>query len=114
MSSIAKGPDGRFRARCRDEHGRKQARHFDRKLDAARSRGPSAGLTRERTPVTCGNSLDQTSKRIRPVGSLTNVWSRTSLTRSSPEGHDVRDPPGSSHQLIRPTRQQLWVLVWRI
>ncbi len=36
MSSIARRPDGRWRARYRDEAGREHARHFDRKLDAQR------------------------------------------------------------------------------
>lgn len=36
MASIAKRPDGRWRARYRDQAGREHARHFDRKLDAQR------------------------------------------------------------------------------
>lgn len=34
--NIAKRPDGRWRARYRDEAGRERARHFDRKIDAQR------------------------------------------------------------------------------
>ena len=33
--SIAKRPDGRWRARYRDEAGRERSRHFRRKVDAA-------------------------------------------------------------------------------
>ncbi|UYG15641.1 site-specific integrase [Brachybacterium huguangmaarense] len=36
MSSIRKRPDGRWRARYRDEAGKEHARHFRRKLDAQR------------------------------------------------------------------------------
>ncbi len=36
MTSVAKRPDGRWRARYRDEAGREHARHFDRKVDAQR------------------------------------------------------------------------------
>jgi integrase len=34
MASIAKRPDGRWRARFRDESGREHSKHFDRKTDA--------------------------------------------------------------------------------
>ena len=36
MASIARRADGRWRARYRDEAGREHARHFDRRVDAAR------------------------------------------------------------------------------
>lgn len=36
MASVAKRPDGRWRARYRDEAGREHARHFGRKVDAQR------------------------------------------------------------------------------
>lgn len=36
MASVAKRPDGRWRARYRDEAGREHARHFDRKIAAQR------------------------------------------------------------------------------
>ena len=36
MSSIAKRPDGQWRARYRDDDGREHARHFARKVDAQR------------------------------------------------------------------------------
>ena len=34
--NIAKRPDGRWRARYRDERGKERARHFDRRIDAQR------------------------------------------------------------------------------
>src|SRR5215471_14317946 len=36
MASIAKRPDGRWRARYRDASGKEYARHFKRKVDAQR------------------------------------------------------------------------------
>ncbi len=36
VTSIAKHPDNRWRARYRDAAGREHARHFDRKVDAQR------------------------------------------------------------------------------
>ncbi len=36
MASITKRPDGRWRARYRDEAGKEHAKHFDRKVDAQR------------------------------------------------------------------------------
>ena len=36
MASVAKRPDGQWRARYRDDDGRERARHFDRKVDAQR------------------------------------------------------------------------------
>jgi integrase len=36
MASIAKRPDGRWRARYRDAAGREHSKHFDRKIDAQR------------------------------------------------------------------------------
>ncbi len=36
MASIAKRPDGQWRARYRDGAGREHSKHFDRKVDAQR------------------------------------------------------------------------------
>lgn len=36
MASIARRPDGRWRARYRDQSGREHSRHFSRKTDAQR------------------------------------------------------------------------------
>lgn len=36
MASITRRPDGKWRARYRDEAGREHARHFDRKVDGQR------------------------------------------------------------------------------
>jgi len=36
MASLTKRPDGRWRARYRDEAGKEHAKHFDRKVDGQR------------------------------------------------------------------------------
>src|SRR4051794_11224688 len=36
MASVKRRPDGKWRARYRDEAGKEHARHFDRKVDAQR------------------------------------------------------------------------------
>ena len=36
MASISRLPNGKYRPRYRDEHGKEHARHFDRKVDAQR------------------------------------------------------------------------------
>ena len=36
MASLARRPDGKWRARYRDPSGREHSKHFDRKLDATR------------------------------------------------------------------------------
>ena len=36
MASISRLPNGKYRPRYRDEHGKDHARHFDRKVDAQR------------------------------------------------------------------------------
>jgi hypothetical protein len=36
MASISRLPNGKYRPRYRDEHGKEHARHFDRKIDAQR------------------------------------------------------------------------------
>jgi len=36
MASITKRPDGRWRARYRDEAGKEHAKHFDRRVDGQR------------------------------------------------------------------------------
>ena len=56
MASIAKRPDGRWRARYRDDTGREHARHFGRKVDAQRwldevTASVVTGSTSTRPPV---------------------------------------------------------------
>ena len=52
MASIAKRPDGRYRARYRDFGGREHAKHFDRKIDAER------WVTEQQSKVNRGEWVD--------------------------------------------------------
>src|SRR6188472_1933173 len=56
--NIAKRPDGRWRARYRDETGKEHARHFERKVDAQR------WLDEISSTVLSGTYVDPTAGRI--------------------------------------------------
>lgn len=58
MASIARRPDGRWRARYRDEQGREHARHFRRRQDAQR------WLDEVTTAVTLGQYVDPKAGRV--------------------------------------------------
>ena len=67
MASIARRPDGTYRSRYRDEHGKEHARHFKRKVDAQR------WLDEVTAAVQTGTYVDP--KRARTtVGELAPVW----------------------------------------
>src|SRR5215203_4075916 len=67
MASIARRPDGTYRPRYRDEHGKEHARHFKRKVDAQR------WLDEVTAAVQTGTYVDP--KRARTtVGELAPVW----------------------------------------
>ncbi len=56
--NVAKRPNGKWRARYRDEAGREHSRHFDRKIDAQR------WLDEVTTSVVTGNYVDPKAGRI--------------------------------------------------
>ena len=58
MASIAKRPDGQYRARYRDEAGTEHSRHFDRKIDAQQ------WLDQVTAAVVTGQYVDPKSGRI--------------------------------------------------
>jgi len=58
MASIAKRPDGRYRARCRDEAGTEHSRHFPRKVDAQN------WLDQVTTSVVTGQYVDPKAGRV--------------------------------------------------
>ena len=71
--SIAKRPNGKWRARYRDEAGRERARHFDRKVDAQR------WLDQIASSVLTGNYVDPgagkvTFKRFYDDWSKRQLW----------------------------------------
>ena len=67
MANIAKRPDGRWRARYRDRHGKEISRHFERKVDARR------WLDEVTTAVSNGLYVDPTKSRI-TVGEWAQKW----------------------------------------
>jgi integrase len=58
MASIKKRPDGKWRARYRDEEGRERARHFDRKIDATN------WLAQKQTEVATGTHVDPDAGKV--------------------------------------------------
>jgi len=58
MASIQKRPDGRWRARYRDELGREHAKHFPRKLDAQR------WLDEITTSIVTGQYVDPSAGKV--------------------------------------------------
>lgn len=67
MASIAKRPDGRYRARYRDSGGREHAKHFDRKIDAER------WVTEQQSKVNRGEWVDPALGRV-TVGEWSTTW----------------------------------------
>jgi hypothetical protein len=67
MASIARRPDGHWRARYRDAAGREHARHFARKADA------QDWLDAVTTAVHTGSYVDPDRAKI-TVGELAPMW----------------------------------------
>jgi integrase len=67
MSSIAKRPDGQWRARYRDANQKEHSKHFARKVDAQR------WLDAVTTSVQTGNYVDPSRSRM-TVGTLSDEW----------------------------------------
>ena len=74
MASIQKRPDGRWRARYRDDAGREHARHFTRKVDAAR------WLDEVTAAVVNGTYVDPKTART-TVGEWCDTWLAGYATR---------------------------------
>jgi integrase len=68
MASIAKRPDGQYRARYRDEAGAEHSRHFDRKVDAQQ------WLDQVTAAVVTGQYVDPKAGRI-TFGDFYGQWS---------------------------------------
>ena len=74
MASITKRPDGRWRARYRDDSGKEHARHFARKLDGQR------WLDEVTTAVTTGTYVDPKTART-TVAEWCQTWLAGYATR---------------------------------
>jgi|SRR5215217_961508 hypothetical protein len=72
MSSIAKRPDGQWRARYRDEAGKEHAKHFRRRIDAQR------WLDEITTAVVTGQYVDPKAGKI-TFKSFYTDWSKRQL-----------------------------------
>ncbi len=107
MASIAKRPDGRWRARYRDEAGKEHAKHFDRKVDAQR------WLDEVTTSVVTGTYVDPRAGRLTfamwfDQWSARQAWAGGTLEAASTAAKSVpfaNVPMG----LLRPSHVQAWV-----
>jgi integrase len=70
--NIAKRPNGKWRARYRDESGRERARHFDRKIDAQR------WLDEIASAVLTGNYVDPSAGKV-TFKQFYDDWSKRQL-----------------------------------
>ncbi|MGW1137612.1 site-specific integrase [Streptomyces zhihengii] len=67
MASIAKRPNGKWRARYRDAAGREHARHFERKVDAQR------WLDEETASIVTGQYVDPKARKV-TVDEWCDTW----------------------------------------
>jgi integrase len=67
VASIAKRPDGRWRARYRDDAGKEHARHFDRKVDARK------WLDEVTASIVAGTHVEPKTARM-TVGEWCQTW----------------------------------------
>lgn len=107
MASITKRPDGKWRARYRDEAGKEHSRHFPRRVDGQR------WLDEVTASVVTGQYVDPKAGRV-TFGAFVADWSRRQVwettTRSSFD-NAVSKAPFSALPLkvIRPSHLQAWV-----
>ena len=67
MASLAKRPNGKWRARYRDAAGREHARHFARKVDAQR------WLDEETASIVTGQYVDPQARKV-TVDEWCDIW----------------------------------------
>src|SRR5215203_3144473 len=91
MANIAKGPDGRWRARYRDPSGKEHAGHFPRKVDAQK------WLDRETAKLQTGIWVEPKSSKITVA-----EWCQTWLAGYGTRKHStVRGSPRQDHGSVR-------------
>ncbi len=107
MASIAKRPDGRWRARYRDESRREHAKHFDRKIDAQR------WLHEVTAAVVTGQYVDPGAGRMTVTAfyadwSQRQVWESTTVAAMNLA---VRSTPFAERPLrdVRRSHLEQWV-----
>src|SRR4051812_44737271 len=74
MASIKRRPDGKYRARYRDDAGSEHARHFDRKVDAQR------WLDEVTASILTGAYVDPRAGRV-IFGDYARAWQRAQVHR---------------------------------
>lgn len=110
MASIAKRPDGRWRARYRDAAGKERAKHFDRKVDAQR------WLDEVTTSMVTGQYVDPKAGRV-TFRTFAEEWRKSQVHRPSTVANvetqlrlhaypTFGETPIAS---IRPSQIQAWV-----
>jgi integrase len=107
MASIRKRPDGRWRARYRDEAGREHARHFTRRVDGQR------WLDEVTTAVISGQYVDPRAGRI-TFESFYQEWSARQLWQTTTQlamGLAARSVPFADLPLgkVRRSHIEQWV-----
>jgi integrase len=110
MASIARRPDGTYRPRYRDEHGKEHARHFRRKVDAQR------WLDEVTAAVVTGQYVDPKAGRI-TFREYAEHWRQAQVHRPSSAAHVEgmlrrhAYPTFGDRQLstILPSEVQAWV-----
>jgi len=80
MASITKRPDGRWRARYRDEAGKEHAKHFDRRVDGQR------WLDEVTAAVVTGQYVDPRAARI-TFKEYAEPWRQAQVHRPSSAAH---------------------------
>lgn len=107
MASIAKRPDGRWRARYRDETGRERSRHFARKLDGQRwINEQTAGLVR-------GDWVDPDAGKVTFAAWFRDwvdrqVWARGTVLAAMQAGESVTFA-NIPMRTIRPSHVEQWI-----
>ncbi len=107
MASISRRPDGKYRARYRDESGKEHARHFARKVDAQRF------LDEATAAMMTGTYVDPHAGRLTfrdyfTEWSARQVWARGTLiaAQQAADSATFADVP---MRCIRPSHVQQWV-----
>jgi integrase len=109
VASIAKRPDGTYRPRYRDEHGKEHARHFKRKVDAQR------WLDEVTAAMVTGDYVDPAAGKITfrtwfAEWSGRQVWQRGTMLAARQAADSVTFADVPMRQL-RPSHVQHWVKV---
>lgn len=107
MSNIQRRPNGRWRARYRDDSGKEHAKHFGRKVDA------QAWLDQQTAALVSGTHVDPRAGRI-TFGAYYAQWSARQVWAPGTEramSLAVRSTPFHEIELrkIQPTHVEAWV-----